>query len=213
MRWSLTLAISTYKGTISVLHLRFASWLPLQREAGPSICPEGLSRLFARPIISRPATAENIHYWTALYHITQTPTSKAGLKGAETIYKSNISEILAPFWTNDPRTIQYLKPPCPLIAPCIPLGYQRAFNKNDLLSFEIINHSVSPISDYRRLPIFQSNPDPQHPITTYPPNPPKPPGPPCSPVCLASRNLPIPIKTRPRSPWHVGPLWAPTIGP
>ena len=97
LRLSLTLAISIYKGTISVLHLRFASWLPLQREAGPSICPEGLSRLFARPIISRPATAENIHYWTALYHITQTPTSKAGLKGAETIYKSNISEILAPF--------------------------------------------------------------------------------------------------------------------
>ena len=40
--------------------MQFALWLALQREVGPSICPRGLSWVFARPIISRRGRAENI---------------------------------------------------------------------------------------------------------------------------------------------------------
>ena len=36
--------------------------------------------VFARPIISRPTAAENIHYWPALYHINQTPAWKLKLE-------------------------------------------------------------------------------------------------------------------------------------
>ena len=48
-----------------LLHLRFASWLP-RKVVNKSV---GRGRLFVRPLISRLATAEDIHYWTALHHI------------------------------------------------------------------------------------------------------------------------------------------------